>query len=641
MPAPKMLTHLEGANKAQALAIEHASGPIQVLAGPGSGKTYLTIRRIRHLICHHGISPAKILVITFTKAAAAEMQQRFYVLTERNYKEVAFGTFHAVYFQMIKQSLYRHKKLTIASYTDKCRYLKHVLSSYQELCHKEGENFFEKLLKEISKEKNGMRKVSEDSGVSEEVFLKVYREYCLLMEEEGKVDFDDMVLLCERMLEKDKEILTYWQQKYSHILVDEFQDISMLQYRILKKLALPENNLFVVGDDDQSIYGFRGAGPGIMQSFIRDYPEAVQVVLETNYRCGKNIVAASQILIKENKERFSKKIESAVGETDEVTIKKLDSKEEQYNYLIQRFQKKEPQELSQYAVIGRTNAQLSALARRLTKEKIPFTIKEKTDNLFGSEIAKDILAYLHFAHDCYAQNLEEKNRLCSRDSLCRQDFMPKGKRSDLLRIMNKPSRYIPRKILTEEQVAATELVQFYRENMTMSGIVKCFCESLKRIALLRPYLAIDYIRKGIGYEDYVKDELRNRSREQEEWEEVRERLEELQQSALSYRTLAEWEAYISEYTQKTELRQKERQKTEGVNLLTMHNSKGLEFEQVFLPNINRGSIPSRKAVLPAQIEEERRLLYVAMTRAKNRLEILCYGEASFLIQGLLFNLHKK
>lgn len=640
---------LKQVNSAQALAIEHAFGPVQVLAGPGSGKTLTTIRRIRHLICHHGISPDKILVITFTKAAAAEMEQRFLSLTKGAYKEVVFGTFHSVYFQILKQSEYMTGKLSLASPSDKIRYLTHILK--MQGVHEADRESMELLLEKISKLKNrqpnkndrnasdnkkntlGNRKAIPNNRKAdvkyerietehkEYVEIKggenpieintalVYTEYCQLMREENKLDFDDMILLCDKLLEENKAALAFWQQRFSHILVDEFQDIGNLQYRVVKRLAQPENNLFVVGDDDQSIYGFRGAGPHIMKQFLEDYPEAIQITLDTNYRSTENIVNAASFLISDNKSRLVKKLKAAGEKGEKVSILSFSTREEEYNHLIISLKELSAKELSHTAVIFRSNAQAAALAKVLSKEKIPFYIKSHMKNIFEQEPAKDILAYLRFANDCCH----------GKDG--------QGERKDLVRIMNKPCRYIHRRALTEEHVSKKMLLDYYNENSCMKEIINHFFTNLEKTASLSPYPAINYIRKIVGYDKCVPK--------------AAEILDEIQQTAKGYKRLEDWLCYITEYSENTtRINSKngnisKSESETAVKLITMHASKGLQYGTVFLPDISQSVIPGRKAVTQELVEEERRLLYVAMTRAEHKLEISYYGKPSSFIEGLI------
>ncbi len=611
---------------AQMSAIEHASGPIQVLAGPGSGKTYLTIRRVRHLICHHGISPDKILVITFTKAAAMEMEERFYRLTEGAYQGVSFGTFHAVYFHILKRSGYGGGRLQIATVQEKQNCLKHVLHMHE--IREADRELTGALLKEISRWKNngpfrdGCKTAikpehAEVNSVEEEklqqMFPVIFREYCSLMEEAGRIDFDDMIFLCDRMFAGQKEILDYWQRAFSHILVDEFQDISPLQYRVLKRIAAPEENLFVVGDDDQSIYGFRGAGPDIMRRFMQDYPAAVQVTLDINYRSTAHIVQASSFLISENQNRFPKQIQADRQENGRVALRAFQEREEEEQDLIHRIKKLSPEEQEHTAVICRTNAQLAGISRIFIRENIPFVCRERMDNLFSHEIAKDFLAYLQYSHDTYLVQGGSG-----------------GLRRDFLRIMNRPCRYISRCALDGGDCPETALYAFYRQKPYMREYLDHFFGDLRKIAKLRPYTAIDYIRKHVGYDIYLCE---NKGREEQQ--KLLETADEIQRTALKFRTLKEWIHYTEVCSERLAGEgQYKKAGEKGVRLVTMHGSKGLEYDTVFLPQINAKLIPGRRAHTKEEVEEERRILYVAMTRAKRRLEISYFKEPSPFLAGL-------
>lgn len=608
MPVPKRNGAGQSPAPAQTLAIEHASGPIQVLAGPGSGKTYLTIRRIRHLICHHGISPNKILVITFTKAAATEMEERFMKLTEGLYPGVSFGTFHAIYFHILQKSGYGNGHLTPASAQEKWKYLEHVLKIHG--IEEMDRDLAAALLKEISHWKNSGNE-PEGQFITEETVRTKLPDICLayneILKEQNKLDFDDMICLCRDLLERDASLCSYWQNAFSHILVDEFQDISPLQYQILKKLALPENHLFVVGDDDQSIYGFRGAGPNIMKQFLTDYPQAVQVVLEQNYRSTDSIVQSSLLVIRANQNRFEKQIQTQNPTGEKVLLHAFDTKDEEVRHLLQKMQRLSSKQLTETAIICRTNVQLAEWSRLLTTKRIPFCCKDKVENLFESFIAEDLLAYLHFAWEIQKSG--------------------KGKRRDFLRIMNRPSRYIRRDALLYESVTEQELLRYYADKPYMQMLIQRLFTDLHQIAAMRPYLAMDYIRKAMGYDVWLRE---NVSRSEQTYR--LEKTDEIHKTSIGYHTFEEWKAYIEEYGEM--LKEKVKNKEEsGIHLLTMHGSKGLEYDTVFLPGVTAKNIPNRRAQGAEQIEEERRIFYVAMTRAKQRLEISYDTEpSSFLSQ---------
>lgn len=624
-------------NSAQDMAIRHVSGPMQVLAGPGSGKTYLTIHRVRHLIRNYGIPPEHILVITFTKAAAAEMEQRFLTLTEAAYPQVHFGTFHAVYYHILRNSL--NIPLYLTTFEEKLSCLKHAV---KDSGMEDADTFLLScLLKKISRVKNNtepdelMRDASflADLGASDDatvrLFPQIFKEYCSWMEKEHKIDFDDIILRCDRLLTSKPDILAFWQKQFSFILIDEFQDISPLQYRIIRMLASPEDNLFVVGDDDQSVYGFRGAGPDIMRQFMMDYPQAKQLTLSVNYRCAESIVHAAGTVIAANKNRYEKKIISGKsGDINgKVNILPFSSREDEHAYLTKCLKAEPTEELCKSAVIFRTNAEAAFFSRQLAACHIPFCLKEQVDNLFESPVAKDLIAYLRFADaSCSRLSVNAKS-----DGVTAEE--QGGCRADFFRIMNRPLRYICRDSAASPTVSEAVLLHYYREKPYMIKTIRQFYRELNRIAALCPYLAIDYIRRSIGYNLYLKTGC-----SAAEYAHNMETADSVQESAAGIQSFKEWYDGISDYTSiLNHMKKQPAHMTEnapGIRLMTMHAAKGLEFEKVWLPEIREGSVPIKKASSPGQIEEERRLFYVAMTRAKTSLQILFHGTPSRFITPL-------
>lgn len=636
MPVYKRQTAGE-ASPVQQKAIAHAFGPMQVIAGPGSGKTYLMIRRIRHLIRHHGISPDHILVITFTKAAAMEMRERFFYLTQNAYPSVSFGTFHAIYYQIFKSNV-KNQNYFLISPKEKNIYMKHCLS----MCgiKDTDSDTLEKLFQEISRVKNSddwerqrvlfVEANAEEHREEEPVkkyFPYIYREYERIMRENHRLDFDDMILFCDKLLSEDQNLLSRWQKRFSHILVDEFQDISPLQYRILKKLAAPEKNLFIVGDDDQSIYGFRGAGPGIMKQFIMDYPDAQQLSMDKNYRCREEIVRAASLLIEDNRERFEKNLQAEKRGGEPVKIYLFGLREAEEEYLIKELKKMKGDDLEKTAIICRTNAQAAGMSRVLFRHGIPFHIQGRRGRLSEHPITGDILAYLQFA--AQLSSCSAHGSFSNRGGT--------GTRKDFLRIMNRPCRYLHREALSDNAVSEAGLLEYYREKPYMQQTVRKLFADLKRISALRPYLAVDYLRKNMGYDSF----LYGKTEGAETWPEIADRI---QESLRHCSSPDEWirSAFFQENTvTEAEHRKGTKDGTEpcGVHLVTMHGSKGLEYDHVFIPDVNEKIIPHGKASSARQIEEERRLLYVAMTRAKDRLEILCSGRPSCFLDKLKMSPH--
>ncbi len=358
----------------QKKAIEFTSGPMQVLAGPGSGKTFTITQRIRYLIMECGIEPSRILVITFTRAAAGEMQQRFHKLVRKTNSYVSFGTFHAVFYSILRQTG-QYRQFTLLPETQKRNLLAQILQLPMTPLLAENEKI-SGLISLISQVKNNGERFD---GLSEELFSKeelkaIYEDYNGYLAEFSKMDFDDMGLLCRKLFRENPDILKEWQKRYSYILIDEFQDINPLQYQIVRLLAQPENNLFIVGDDDQSIYGFRGARPDIMQQFLRDYPMAEQVLLDINYRCNGQIVEKSLQVIAANQNRFFKNIQANHKEGAGVIMQSFSRQEQEYEELLRMLRETarrvKPEALSETAVIYRTNYECNILAENCYYRKL-------------------------------------------------------------------------------------------------------------------------------------------------------------------------------------------------------------------------------------------------------------------------------
>lgn len=316
-------------NETQKKAIRHGEGPMLVLAGPGSGKTTVITNRVRYLTEKSGVDPSCILVITFTRAAAREMKERYEQMTQAGAGRVSFGTFHSVFFLMLKLA-YRYQAANIVKEEQRIHFVKEALEGCDLEVEDEGE-FISAVLSEISMVKGELLNLDYyyAKNCSEAVFKKLYHGYEERLRKSGLLDFDDMLVMCYELLKEREDILAAWQNKYRYILIDEFQDINRIQYEIVKMLARPRNNLFIVGDDDQSIYRFRGAKPEIMLGFERDYPDAKTLLLDTNYRSSRQIVEAAGRVISHNRTRFPKKIRAARGDGRDVIIREWPSPSEE------------------------------------------------------------------------------------------------------------------------------------------------------------------------------------------------------------------------------------------------------------------------------------------------------------------------
>lgn len=633
---------IQDLNDAQKQAVSHFEGPMLVLAGPGSGKTRVITERVRYLIEEKGVAPASILVITFTKAAAAEMRMRYQNLNSSRSGGVRFGTFHAIFFMILKYA-YHYTSDNIVR--DEVRYdiLKHILNE-TDLEIQDEHEFLLDLETEISRVKGERMELANYYSplCSNEVFQEIFQKYQKALERKRLIDFDDMLVYCYELLEKRKDIRQMWQQQFQYILIDEFQDISKVQYDVVKLLAAPKNNIFIVGDDDQSIYGFRGAKPDIMKQFLKDYPGARQCLLDVNYRCAPEIVEAAGKVIGKNRNRLGKKMRAAKKTlSTNVEKKSLGVFYKDKNKLQKNGQSRKPignrnsekgsdngvLELREFpslteenetirakllayrnqgipygemAVLFRTNTQARSLSSKLMEFNIPFIMKERIPNLYEHWIVQDVLTYVRIARG---------NR----------------ERGQVLRIINRPKRYVHRNAFTEPYVDFEELKCFYEEKDWMVDRIEQLQYDISMLAQMKPYAAVNFIRRGIGYDEYIREYAEYRGIRADDMFEI---LDELQEEASTQESFEEWFDYMQTY--KEELQEQVKKSFElqrgqleedAVMLMTMHGAKGLEFECVFIPDANEGVTPHSKSVLNADLEEERRMFYVAMTRAKSHLHV--------------------
>lgn len=587
-------------SKAQTQAIMHKDGPMMVLAGPGSGKTTVITHRVQYLTKEYGIDPGDILVITFTRAAAEEMRERYEALTGGG-SRVTFGTFHSIFFRILKLA-YRYTADNIVREEQQMQFVRELAQAGG--LEPEDENeFAASILSEISSVK-GERIALEhyySKNCPDAVFRQLYAGYEEKMRRAGLIDFDDMMVLCLELFTERKDILSAWQRRYRYILIDEFQDINRLQYKIVRMLAKPEDNLFIVGDDDQSIYRFRGAKPEIMLGFERDYPGAGRILLDVNYRSTEEIVAPALRLIGENQKRFSKAIHTT-GRHGKNVITKLWQDPGEENLAIAR-------EIQLYlqsgvrpgdiAVLYRTNAGPRFLMEKLMEYNLPFRTRDTVPNLYEHWISRNILTYIRIA-------------------------MGSRAREDILQVINRPKRYISRDAMPDETVSFEKMKAFYAEKDWIAERIESLEGDLRAIARMSPLAAVNYIRQGMGYDEYLIEYAAFRRMRPEE---LLETADELKESAAGFKTFDEWFAHIDAYKEEL-LRQaaQRRTETDAITLATMHSAKGLEFPIVYILDANEGITPHSRAMLDEDMEEERRLFYVAMTRAKTRLHVYAVRE---------------
>lgn len=587
-----------GFNKAQKEAITQKDGPIMVLAGPGSGKTLVITRRIEYLIQQHKVKPEEILVVTFTKAATAEMRERFLRLMEGKHLPVTFGTFHGIYYGILKWA-YSLKAENILSEEEKAAMIKEAAESVEEELDIDDEKeFLSGISAEIGSIKNNRIDPNsfESNQCPNHVFRQIYTEYETIRNRRRKLDFDDMLVLCYDLFVKRPDILRKWQERYAYILIDEFQDINQVQYDVIRMLAAPQNNLFIVGDDDQSIYKFRGAKPEIMLGFKKDYENVKEILLDVNYRSTKNVVYGAQKVIRKNRNRYDKKIITLNEQGENVHIQETRNPVEESRYVLGRITEelKKGVPPSEIAVLYRTAMEPRALVETLMEYNVPFQMKEHLPNLYEHFIGKNLCAYLRMA-------------------------IGKRERKDFLEVMNRPIRYISRSAVETGEVSFESLRKFYCDKEWMLDRIDQLDVDLRVMKNLTPYAAIQYIRKKIGYDDFLRDYALTHKIKTEDLFEV---LNEIQERAKEYKTLEDWFEHISQYRQELERKAKsDKYNPDAISLLTIHSAKGLEFHSVFIIEANEDVCPYRKAEIVEDMEEERRMFYVAMTRAKKKLVI--------------------
>lgn len=613
----RQMSDLTDLNPSQREAVTFGEGPLLVLAGPGSGKTFTITQRILYLIHERQIPPQKLLVITFTREAALSMRQRFLQISPQH-TTVNFGTFHSCFYQILLRSgrvspgnilKERQKKELIYPVLKKVK-------AHNTLSATDLPELAKSFLAAIGYYKNtGDLKAVRDRLPEEwkDDFAQVYSGYEEARKRIRGLDFDDMLKECEELLQKDDTLRAYWQNLFSYILIDEFQDINYRQYCIVRLLAEKHKNVFAVGDDDQAIYGFRGARPACMKQFVQEFG-AKQIVLSTNYRSHQDIVEASLAVIAENRDRFPKNLEPCeanrrpMGKRDKkndcVRIREFCDAKEQLRYLIRRLKERTAGET--YGILFRTNLAMQSVAAGLAGAGISFSIKEQGKNIYDHFIVQDIQAYLRIAQGTAV-------------------------RADYLRVVNKPFRNISREAFVGE-VSLQTLEHYYAELLCQTGenyqrraydAVRLLRRQMEFVKNTDLKLAVLFLRKACGYEKYLRQRADQTEGIEgiEEWMEI---LDFITEEAGRYKTLGEWQEAQEVYREQLQNNADHRAEHKcGIRLLTVHASKGLEFDHVWIPDCNEKTFPHGNVQDTEHLEEERRIFYVAMTRAKKDLELLC------------------
>ncbi len=585
-------------NMQQKEAIAHNKGAMLVLAGPGSGKTTVIIHRVKYLIEIHHVSPKKILVITYTKAAATEMQERFLQLGVAGGEGVMFATFHSIFFRILRRA-YGYQLQQLIQEEEKWSLFKKWVTE-AEIETNDQEEYIKDLLSELSLMKNELIPLKQYQPVnfSQELFRYFVKKYEQYKAVQNKIDFDDMLTQCYDYLTTEEAGRAYWQSRFEYILLDEFQDINQAQNACTKLLAQPQNNIFAVGDDDQSIYCFRGARPEFLLQFPKKYENAKKIVLPVNYRSTERIIKLSEKIISHNQNRFEKHMHGQGQEGRKIVFFTERNAFEEAEKISQKLASLRQKGIAyeQMAVIYRTNLQGGVFTRALTEKGIPFVLKDKSMNVYRHWITKDLTAYLLLAE-------QPEN-----DSAFR-------------RIVNKPKRYISKELLKKGENLP---YPFYRGLFLLPELKKYQSQALEELKMhllqikrKKPAEALKYIRKTVGYDAYLMEYARFRKASLQGYLELAEEITQFANAA------EDTEAFLQKLSEMDQQMQSHnlqpQNKMQGVTLSTMHSAKGLEFEVVFIPSIIQGVIPHEKNSTQQGLEEERRLFYVAVTRAKSRL----------------------
>ena len=581
-------------NEAQRAAVCHETGPMLVLAGPGSGKTTVLLCRIRRLLERGLAKPEQILALTFSKAAEEEMRNRFQ--NGRRASGVMFATFHSLCFRILR-SRYGWGVDRVLQEEERRRALREIVGQMRwEI--PDVEEYISQFFSQLSFLNSGLEDPKDfmPEGIPPEEFRKLHHAYAGYKERQGKLDFDDMLLLCYQLLQEEEAVRSYWQQKYRFILVDEFQDVNEAQFACLQLLAEKHRNLFVVGDDDQSIYAFRGAKPELLLQFPRLYPETKQVTLNINYRSTERIIRLAEQAIAQNELRFEKRMRGIGTEGRPITFFLAEDTAAEAAQIGERIARllDEGVPLTEIAVIYRTNLQGGAFARELYRRGIPYDLRDHSGNVYEHWIAKDLLAYLLLAEN-------------------------EASDTALRRVLNKPKRYISRDLLAEaEQMPYTLLrslfvcpsLQRWQEEQLVN-----LQTDLRQLQKRPPHEGLRYIRKVIGYDEYLEDFAAYRRTSAQMLLEIADEITETAKNCTDVGMFRQQlEALSSQMKEQSKQRGQQRS---GVALMTMHSAKGLEFQAVFLPALVEGVVPHEKGM--EEMEEERRLFYVAVTRAAERL----------------------
>ena len=580
-----------GFTEAQKRAIESKARAVLVVAGPGSGKTTVLTERLVYLL-KNGAEAKSCLLLSFTRASSKEMALRF---AKRGIagNSPHFSTIHALCLSLLREvrgiereglvNLYEKMDWLSAYFLEKGIAREEVEELLLNYCNQI--SYF----KSITEEER-MHFLREEKN---EDFLPLFQYYEKMRKLRGKLDFEDLLIEVLLELQKNTRIADSWKSRFSYILVDEFQDLSLIQYAILKALSEKGASLFVVGDEDQSIYGFRGASPDILFRFAGDFPDCERIFLADNFRSKEEIVLLSKRLIGKNKKRFQKPLSGRRGRGGRAKYFLVETGVEEARLLVEHVESllREGCPPEEIAVLCRSKMQITPLLPEFMERGVPIVVVEEISNVFQHFIGKDILAYLRLA----------KNKESSQE---------------LVQILSKPYRGLRREKILHRDSGLSDLKRAAKTRKESAETEKLE-KHLEALSKLNPKEAVLFIRKEIGYEKYLEDFAKKKNKDFTEWW---ENLEEITAMSESYPDFDAFFRFVTEFNRRA-LERRKPEEEKGIRFMSYHSAKGLEFDEVFLPDCIEGIIPDGRAKKPEEIEEERRSFYVALTRARKGIHI--------------------
>ena len=594
----------------QKKAISHIKGPALVLAVPGAGKTTVLIHRAANLILNEGISPEKILSITFSRASARDMKERFNNLYgDITNIPVHFSTIHSFAYKLIRDYAYRKRQRYILiedmkKKLNKVQLLKNIYFSINNDYITEEK--LESIINSIGYIKNML--ITPDEYVSQfkvdtNNFLEIFNAYESYKKNNSLIDFDDMLTLALDILQEDKYLLEKYRSRYEYIQVDEGQDTSKVQLEIIRTLAHPKNNLFIVADDDQSIYGFRGAYPEGLFQFNKIYKDGKIYYMEENYRSTKNIVNICNRFIKKNTLRFNKDIFTKNPYIEPIKLVKVKNLEEQYTYLMDQLEG--IVDYRNTAILYRNNLSAVGIMETLERKGIPFYIKDFKIKFFDHWLVQDIIDFFLLAQD--NSNILAFERIYYKMN----GFISKVQLNSIKALHYEYSVF-------DRLLSLPGLNDFYKKNFLSLKL------NFKKLSKLKPYEGIDLIEKNLGYEDYLKESHMRFGYSMDSLEIILNYLKIIASNTMDLNGFLARLKYL-EY-----LCSHSKDNREGLTLSTVHSAKGLEFDRVYMIDLIDGEFPNGSSIDSfnkgdiAPLEEERRLFYVGMTRAKSYLTLITY-----------------